>query len=109
MSDKQLTCRDCGATFDFTMGEQEFYAQRGFTNEPTRCPSCRAARRASREAGYGSSEGSYGRPRRTMTPAVCSACGKQTEVPFVPSGDKPVYCSECFESRRGASHERRRW
>lgn len=102
MPDKNLICRDCGTSFVFTEGEQEFYAQRGFTNEPSRCPSCRAARKTSREGGYGGGGGGggYERPRREMHPAVCSQCGKQTEVPFVPSGDKPVYCSECFETRR---------
>lgn len=115
MPDKNLVCRDCGTSFVFTEGEQGFYAQRGFTNEPSRCPSCRAARKASREGGYGGGSG-YERPRREMHPAVCSQCGKQTEVPFVPSGDKPVYCSECFEARRSGpsrSSERggrqRRW
>ena len=46
-SDKTLTCRDCGRPFEFTAGEQEFYASRGFTNEPSRCPECRATRKAS--------------------------------------------------------------
>src|SRR5581483_2658227 len=39
-ADQTLTCRDCGQAFTFTVGEQEFYASRGFTNEPSRCPDC---------------------------------------------------------------------
>lgn len=105
-ADKTLTCRDCGENFTFTAGEQEFYAEKGFTNEPTRCPDCRRAYKAQRNnAGggnsWGSSSGSYGgRSERTMHPAVCSDCGKDTMVPFMPSGDKPVYCSDCFQSHR---------
>ena len=98
MQDKVLTCSDCGQEFTFTAGEQEFYAQKGFST-PSRCSSCRAARKAAREGGsaYGSNySGSYGGTRQ-MYPAVCAQCGKDTEVPFQPSGDRPVYCSECFK------------
>lgn len=97
MEDKTLTCRDCGSSFTFTSGEQEFYAERGFQNEPSRCSECRNTRRASgpRE-GRG---GGFGGERR-MHPTVCSACGKETEVPFQPRGDRPVYCSDCFRDRR---------
>jgi CxxC-x17-CxxC domain-containing protein len=102
VTDKTLTCRDCGNSFLFTAGEQEFFAQKGFTNEPTRCPSCRAANKASR-GGY-SSGGGYGRGERQMFSAVCAECGVETQVPFEPRGDKPVYCSSCFESRRGGSY-----
>ena len=45
-ADKTMTCRECGAEFQFTASEQEFYAQKGFMNEPGRCPECRAARKA---------------------------------------------------------------
>ncbi len=108
-ADKTLVCRDCGSSFIFTAGEQEFYASRGFTNEPSRCPSCRATRKQSRDSGgggggggYSSSSGGsmYDRPRREMHPVVCARCGKDTQVPFVPRGDRPVYCSDCFESER---------
>ena len=111
MADRTLTCRDCGNTFTFTEGEQDFYAQKGFS-EPNRCPDCRAAKKAQRNSGgYGDSYGSggygggsygggggYGRSERTMTQVVCANCGKDTEVPFVPRGDKPVYCSDCYNT-----------
>jgi len=101
MQDKTLTCSDCGRQFTFTASEQEFFAQKGF-NQPSRCQDCRAARKAARDSGgsYGSS-GSSG-PRQ-MYPAVCAQCGKQTEVPFQPRGDRPVYCSDCYKQRQGSS------
>ncbi len=106
-SDKTLQCRDCGTSFVFTASEQDFYAQKGFTNQPSRCPSCRAANKARRNAtGGGSSystSGGYARPERQMFPAVCSNCGKATEVPFEPRLDKPVYCSDCFTPRERSS------
>lgn len=89
--DKVLRCSDCGQEFTFTAGEQEFYASRGFQNEPKRCPDCRRARKTSRgNSGYG-----YGAPRK-MYPAVCAQCGAETEVPFEPRQDRPVYCSDCY-------------
>ncbi len=104
MADQTLTCTDCGAQFTFTESEQEFYQSKGFST-PGRCPSCRAARKAARNAGgYGGSSygsgGGYGGERQ-MYPAVCAQCGKQTEVPFQPRGDRPVYCSDCFRSQGG--------
>jgi CxxC-x17-CxxC domain-containing protein len=101
MPDKSIVCVDCGNEFVFTSGEQEFYAQKGFANSPTRCPSCRTARKASRESGGGYGARSGG--ERQMHPAVCAQCGKATEVPFLPSGDRPVYCSDCFSAQRGGS------
>jgi CxxC-x17-CxxC domain-containing protein len=120
-----MTCRDCGQDFVWTAGEQEFYAQRGLTNEPRRCPDCRRARKSQgggsgyagggsgyNDGGYGNSGGGYGgggydRPQRQMFSAVCSECGKDTQVPFQPRGDKPVYCSDCFASRRQGSYSGR--
>jgi CxxC-x17-CxxC domain-containing protein len=107
-------------TFVFTEGEQTFYASKGLTNEPSRCPECRAERKRSRgDSGYSSggsyssggySSGGYGgnydRRQRTMYPATCSACGKETEVPFQPRGDRPVYCSSCYESRGSSTYGR---
>ncbi len=92
--DKSLQCSDCGTTFTFSAEEQEFFQSRGYTNEPKRCPSCRQARKSER---YGNS--SHG-ARRQMFPAVCAECGKATEVPFEPRGDKPVYCSDCYRKAR---------
>ena len=89
--DKTLTCRDCGQEFVWTAGEQEFYASRGLQNPPSRCPADRAARRAG--------QGSGGGPREMFT-ATCSNCGNEARVPFQPRGDKPVYCSDCFEQKR---------
>ena len=68
--DKTLKCKECGAEFVFTAGEQEFYAERGFQNEPQRCT------------------------------ATCAACGGEARVPFEPKSDRPVYCSECFAKMR---------
>ncbi len=94
MADKMLTCRDCGANFVFTESEQNFYAEKGFTNEPQRCPQCRAARKNQQRGGGG---GRGGNSDREMYPAICARCGKETMVPFRPSNDKPVYCRDCFQ------------
>ncbi len=141
-TDRSITCADCGQEFTFTAGEQEFYAQRGFSESPKRCPSCRQIRKAQRSrsssydggsarggdgygessyasdgygggssasgysasggysAGGGSSSGYGERRPREMFEATCANCGKTASVPFRPSGSKPVYCSDCFESRR---------
>jgi CxxC-x17-CxxC domain-containing protein len=128
-ADKTITCRDCGMDFVFTSGEQEFYAQKGFTNEPTRCPSCRQQRKASGGGGrrndsyrndsyrddYGSRD-SYGsresRGPREMHTTTCASCGREAQVPFVPRGDKPVYCSDCFQQQRqsyGGGRSNSRW
>ena len=88
--DKTLVCKDCGQEFVFTAGEQEFYAEKGFQNEPTRCKACRNARKASRSTTEG----------REMFETVCAECGRPTRVPFVPKNDRPIYCSECFAARR---------
>lgn len=89
-SDKDLKCRECGADFAFTAGEQEFYALKGLLNEPQRCPGCRAQRRQQRNNGSA----------REMYQVVCSECGGQAIVPFNPRQDRPVYCSTCFDKVR---------
>lgn len=89
--DKTLVCRDCGRDFVFTAGEQEFYESRGLLNEPRRCPECRQLRK----------RGSYAQGTRELHSAVCAACGKECQVPFLPRGDRPVYCDECFATVRG--------
>ena len=100
--DKVLACRDCGKEFMFTAGEQAFYAEKGFQNEPTRCRNCRAARK-----GGGNAPAESG-PPRTLFAAVCSECGKETQVPFKPTAGKPVYCRECFQKRGSRTSATRR-
>ena len=95
-TDRELQCSDCGNAFTFTVGEQEFYASKGFENDPKRCQDCRTARKTER-GGFGS--------RRQMYPAVCAACGSDTEVPFQPNQDRPVYCSPCFSTMGSANRE----
>ena len=94
--DKSIQCSDCGVTFTFSAEEQELFQSRGYTNEPKRCPECRQARKSERN-----SNSSYGAPRQ-MFPATCAECGKSTEVPFEPRGDRPVYCSDCYRKIRPA-------
>lgn len=96
-TDQTLQCRDCGREFIFTAGEQEFYASRGLMHAPTRCPECRATRKASAGGGYGGDRGS-----RQYYTATCSSCGGEARVPFQPRGDKPVYCSNCYQQMGGA-------
>ncbi len=87
--DKTLTCIECHQPFVFTINEQDFFAARGFTNDPKRCPACRARRRAASDAG-----------ERPVYPAVCAACGQETTILFPPTADRPVYCTPCFQARR---------
>jgi CxxC-x17-CxxC domain-containing protein len=90
--DRSLTCRDCREAFVFASGEQTFFASKGLTNEPQRCPTCRtAAKRARSKTPAGS---------REYHAAVCSGCGGQAMVPFQPRNDRPVYCSGCFDKVR---------
>ena len=97
--DKTIVCKECGDEFTFTAEEQEFFAEKGFKNEPSRCKACRSARR-SKGPGRGAS------PRgREMFDVICSKCGKQTQVPFKPTNNRPVYCSDCYR----ATNTRSRW
>jgi CxxC-x17-CxxC domain-containing protein len=89
--DKVLVCRDCNREFVFSAGEQEFYQSRGLQHEPRRCPDCRNSRRQQDGAS---------RPGRVMHDVICSNCGKLTQVPFVPTGSRPVYCQDCFQTAR---------
>jgi CxxC-x17-CxxC domain-containing protein len=99
-ADKALLCRDCGSSFNFSAGEQSFFAARGFVNEPLRCLTCRNRRKdgasAETHLKYGPAASFGGRTARQMHPATCSGCGQMTEVPFVPREDRPVFCAECF-------------
>jgi len=92
--DKSLQCSDCGATFIFSVEEQELFQSKGYVNEPKRCPECRQARRSARYGNRGYSS------KRQMFPAVCAECGKDTEVPFEPREGKPVYCSDCYRKMK---------
>ncbi|MCL2313129.1 MAG: zinc-ribbon domain containing protein [Firmicutes bacterium] len=88
--DKTFVCKDCGAEFVFTVGEQEFYAEKGFQNEPQRCKCCRDARK------------NNARGEREMFKSTCASCGGEARVPFQPHDDRPVYCSECFAKMKQA-------
>lgn len=103
VQDKTLTCSDCGGTFVFTKDEQEFYQQKGFRNEPKRCPQCRKAKKIARGGGgrgYGGRSGGYGGGERQSFNITCSACGRAATVPFKPRNNKPVYCDACFKSQK---------
>ncbi len=90
--DKVLKCVECGAEFVFTAGEQMFFADKGFKNEPKRCKACKSRR--------GQNSGGGGGYSRSETKTTCSQCGKETTVPFKPTQGRPVYCRECFQQRR---------
>jgi CxxC-x17-CxxC domain-containing protein len=101
-TDRQLSCVDCNAEFLFSAGQQEFFAQKGFTNDPKRCGPCREAKKASGGGGGGGNRGGRGGgggPKEMHT-AICGDCGTSCQVPFKPSGDRPVYCSSCFGNHK---------
>src|ERR1035437_4531466 len=124
--DKTIVCVDCGAEFAFTADEQTKFAERGFTNEPKRCKVCRDARKASKTSGNregaanatrsgpggggggggrgggGGDRGGFSSGPRQMFPATCAQCGQQTEVPFKPTGSRPVYCRDCFQAQKAS-------
>ena len=91
--DRALTCRDCTEVFIFSAGEQTFYATKGLTNDPQRCPGCRAVAKRARSA-----DGP-----REFHAAICGACGGQAVVPFAPRNDRPVYCSACYDQVRAGT------
>jgi CxxC-x17-CxxC domain-containing protein len=91
MEDRILNCKDCGSEFAFTAREQQFFSEKGFTNQPARCRECRQSRRA---------QGSDARRGPAAShEAVCAACGVATTLPFRPRGDRPVYCRTCFAAQ----------
>jgi len=126
--DKTIVCVDCGAEFVFTAAEQQQFADKGFTNHPKRCKACREARKSQKSSGNregaantfsstperssggrggygrggggGGGRGGFSSGPRQMFPATCAQCGQQTEVPFKPSGSRPVYCRECFQQQK---------
>lgn len=87
--DKTLTCVECGNEFIFTVGEQEFYAEKGLPNDPKRCKACRAAKKNANKAS------------KEFFTTVCAKCGGEANVRFQPSNDRPVYCSKCFAEKNG--------
>jgi len=89
--DKSLVCVDCQTSFVWTAGEQLFYHDHDFRNEPKRCKECKARR---------SSRGGQASRNRPETTTVCSQCGRETTVPFRPTQGRPVYCKECFQQRK---------
>ena len=93
--DKTIQCADCNNSFTFTAREQEFFQQKGYVNEPKRCPTCRQSRRSQRT-------GTTNSGPRQMYPTVCAQCGKETEVPFEPRNGRPVYCSDCFSKSKAS-------
>ena len=109
--DRDLACVECGQSFVFSADDQSYQrAEKGYENEPKRCPACRQTRRSQRygDGIGGGGGGGYSRGPREMHPVVCADCGKDTTVPFVPRGDRPVYCSDCY-SRRGGGVSTRRY
>ena len=90
--DKTIVCKDCTEPFQFTVGEQGFYVEKGLLNEPQRCPDCREQRRQERTANG-----------RQETTVVCADCGVETTVPFVPHLNRPVYCDACFQRERASA------
>ncbi len=87
--DLTLQCADCGCDFVFTSGEQEFYSQRGFSNQPKRCNECRNKRKQFNK-----------KPQKRLYDAVCSSCGCETQVPFRPMEGKRIFCRECFNNNK---------
>lgn len=92
---KVLKCIDCNTDFVFTVGEQIFFRDKQFRNEPKRCKTCKT-RHVSviREMPRGRASS------RIETPATCSLCNKDTTVPFRPTQGRPVLCRECFQEKR---------
>ncbi|MBU6453324.1 MAG: zinc-ribbon domain containing protein [Cyanobacteria bacterium REEB67] len=94
-TDKTLVCGDCGGSFVFSEGEQEFYYEKGLKNSPLRCPNCRVLNRTRLS----------GKKISTTSEVNCANCGQVTRVPFQPSGYKPVYCATCFvRAKQGFVH-----
>lgn len=90
IEDKFLACRDCRNTFVFSAAEQEFFKQKGLSNEPKRCPNCRLLLRSQRP----------GSKFQQTAEVACSGCQRMTRVPFLPNGCKPVLCNTCFYSKK---------
>jgi CxxC-x17-CxxC domain-containing protein len=88
--DKELACRDCQGVFVFSVGEQDFYKEKGLINIPRRCPNCRVLLRVKNNGG----------DVDKTAEVKCAECQTMTRVPFTPNGHKPVYCSLCFKTKQ---------
>ena len=95
--DRILKCVDCGSDFIFTAGEQLFFHDKQFKNEPKRCKGCKSKRMTALGVSSGNTH------QKVETRTVCSHCGKETTVPFKPTQGRPVFCRECFQQKRGAA------
>jgi CxxC-x17-CxxC domain-containing protein len=96
--DRLLICADCGGEFIFTAGEQLFFFDKQFKNDPKRCKPCKSKRAGvGLKAGAGPAAAGLS---RTETRTECSACGIETTVPFKPTQGRPVLCRQCFQSKR---------
>jgi CxxC-x17-CxxC domain-containing protein len=99
--DRTIVCADCGAEFTHSAEDQARYAQRGFAHDPKRCRPCREKRKSQQGGGGGGRGGGGGsRPPRESHEVQCAACGAMTTVPFKPTSGRPVYCRDCYRSRR---------
>ena len=91
--DRNLKCVDCGQDFVFTAGEQLFFHDKQFKNEPKRCKACKGKSAQS----LGLQQDNY---KKVETRTNCSGCGKETTVPFKPTQGRPVFCRECFQASK---------
>jgi len=99
--DRVLTCVDCRGQFIFTAGEQIFFLDKQFKNDPKRCKPCKA-KRAAAGARAGGAAG-VSSTTRTETRTECSECHIETTVPFKPTQGRPVLCRQCFQGKRTAA------
>ena len=90
--DRTLVCEDCGEEWVFSADEQQFFNERGYQT-PKRCKPCRQKRKMSR------TDSSSGFSERKLYDVTCADCGEQTQVPFEPKGDRPVYCRDCYRKQ----------
>lgn len=98
--DQRLKCVDCGEEFVFTAGEQSFYREKGLTHAPNRCKRCRDARKTRQGGAHSPGGRNHEASGREMHTAVCSECGMETQVPFLPTGGRPIFCRDCFRTQR---------
>ena len=98
--DRLLTCVDCGGQFVFTAGEQLFFMDKQFKNDPKRCKPCKSRRSAAASSAVTANGPAAAGISRTETRTECSECGISTTVPFKPTQGRPVLCRQCFKNKR---------